>query len=515
MKLGYSHASRFIAEHWPEIVLIGLVAVFYFLTIRGGHNWSGDYALFIAHAGNIVNGLAYAATGYIHNPYYPGLSPVAYPPVFSLMLAPVYAVFGLYLIAFKWVVVASFIVFLIFYYRFCLDKLNLSVSRLGAVIAIALNGLYWENKDLILSYYPFMMFTFAALVLMEQLTQAELEERRRLTLAVLTGFCIYLAYGTRSVGLVLIPTLVAADLIRLKFRSISLSTIVALIVFGVFYLIQNVYLSVDKSYLSDMNTYLVGNTSDTPPRDLFTLGSTYLKSISHNVVTNLEKYMIVVWRYWSNDFGKIAQAGMFLLTGVFALVGFIAQLKSKSQVGELFLLFYVGLLLVVPFYLDQFLLPAIPLYAMYIFRGAERMSTARLFAGKGTVPGLLLLLIAFLFLGTYRLDGFADFKEGPEKKESVELFKFLREHTPDDSVIVFRRPRIIALHADRKSSVYHRTEKPEQLWDYFHRIHATHIAVKLDEHDDLPSVVEHYRTELTQIFENNDFRVYKINDHKS
>jgi hypothetical protein len=233
------------------------------------------------------------------------------------------------------------------------------------------------------------------------------------------------------------------------------------------------------------------------------------------VAANLEKYMSLVWRYWSNDFGKIVQAGMFLLTGFFALVGFITRLKSKSPVGELFLLFYVGLLLVAPFYLDQFLLPAIPLYAMYIFRGAERIKPTRLFAGKGTVPGLLLLLIAFLFIGTYRLEGFADFKEGPEKKESIELFKFLREHTPDDSVIIFRRPRIVALHTDRKSSANHGTERPEQLWDYFHHIHASHVVVKFDERDALPSVVEHYKSKLTQIFENSDFRVYKINDLKS
>ena len=75
-------------------VLIVLVAVFHLTTLRSGHDWGGDFALYILHGQNIVEGDPYAQTPYIYNPYYPELSPRAYPPVYPLMLAPLWAAYG-------------------------------------------------------------------------------------------------------------------------------------------------------------------------------------------------------------------------------------------------------------------------------------------------------------------------------------------------------------------------------------------------------------------------------------
>jgi hypothetical protein len=85
------------------IVTFLVIGVFIFCTVNSGHDWGDDFAQYILHAANLANGKPYADTGYIVNPDNPSIGPSAYPPLFPLILAPVYAVFGLNLTAFKYV----------------------------------------------------------------------------------------------------------------------------------------------------------------------------------------------------------------------------------------------------------------------------------------------------------------------------------------------------------------------------------------------------------------------------
>src|SRR5215475_8626536 len=79
------------------LILICVLGALYFSTIRPGEDWGGDFSQYVAHARNIAEGRAYAATQYRPLPAPLAIShmPPAYPPGFPLMLAPVYRVFGL------------------------------------------------------------------------------------------------------------------------------------------------------------------------------------------------------------------------------------------------------------------------------------------------------------------------------------------------------------------------------------------------------------------------------------
>ena len=61
------------ADYGAAIGLILLIALFYGLTIRQGHEWGDDFAMYIHHAENIAAHRPYAATGYIYNPNGPQL----------------------------------------------------------------------------------------------------------------------------------------------------------------------------------------------------------------------------------------------------------------------------------------------------------------------------------------------------------------------------------------------------------------------------------------------------------
>ena len=87
--------STYKLEKLIALSLILAIGLFYLSTIRDGHDWDGDHSMYIQHARNIVEGSDYRESGYIFNPSCPSWGPESYPPVFPLLLSPLYRLYGL------------------------------------------------------------------------------------------------------------------------------------------------------------------------------------------------------------------------------------------------------------------------------------------------------------------------------------------------------------------------------------------------------------------------------------
>ena len=478
------------------IMLILFTAAFYILTIRGGHSWGGDFSLYIAHAKNIATVKPYAETGYINNPYAQYLSPKIYPPIFPFILSPVYKIWGLNLYAMKVIVIISFIVFLLFYYRYCLERFNSPVSYLGAMATIAFNPIFWYTKDSIISDIPFMVFIYAFFVLMDQIGRSGVDERRRIIISFLAGFSAYLAYGTRSIGLLLIPALIVRDIVRL--RSICKTTIIITTIFIFLYLTQNIVLHSDQSYSEALSGFPAN-----------------FKIIFYNLYT----YVTYIVSYWQNGFSQWVARFLFVITAFIATIGYIVSLRKGDSVGDFFLPMYLCLLMLLPFHQGiRYLLPVIPLYIVYIFHGVDSISKRLHFFNRKHLLVSMLCFILLSYLGEYSIIDFGNYSYGVEKIESVEMFNFIRHKTPEKSVVIFRKPRVLALFTDRQSSTYHRTQDPKKLWDYIKSIKATYIVNKyagshLIDRKEIQALIDHNRAQLALVFENKEFRIYQIINH--
>ena len=49
------------AQWIPLVLLLAVIGAFYVLTLRQGHRWGDDFAMYILHARNIAEGRAYSA----------------------------------------------------------------------------------------------------------------------------------------------------------------------------------------------------------------------------------------------------------------------------------------------------------------------------------------------------------------------------------------------------------------------------------------------------------------------
>ena len=227
------------------VMVIFLIGVFYLVTIRPGHRWGDDFSMYILHARNIVQGIDYQDTGYLYDPFLAVIGPKAYPPVFPLALAPVYAFFGLELTPMKVEVICFFLLFLgVFYLSF---KNDLTPSLMALTLAvIGLNPSIWNFKDDVISDFPFLFFVYLTLFVIQKAYTGPKPARRKVTLAVLTGVLVYLSFGTRNVGIVILPALFLYDLIRS--RRPSLFPWIASVVFFIGWYLQSLLIPGPSGY---------------------------------------------------------------------------------------------------------------------------------------------------------------------------------------------------------------------------------------------------------------------------
>ena len=247
-----SSTRNALSSRFAVFLVIGIAVVFHLLTLRASQDWGGDFALYIAHAINIATGQPYSDTNFVYNPGDSFMSPRSYPPVFPVLLSPVYKIFGLNLYAMKMVNIFAISIFLVIFYRYTRRRINSSALQIAVVAAVAFSPWIWDKKDHIQPDLVFLVFVYATFLLADRIYLSNRANSQRYLSAVGVGLVAYFAYGTRSMGLVLIPALLIFDIAR--FRTISRTALLISAVFAVLYFAQNTVLNTDQSYFDSIKS---------------------------------------------------------------------------------------------------------------------------------------------------------------------------------------------------------------------------------------------------------------------
>jgi hypothetical protein len=472
-----------------------LLGVLHLATLRPGHDWGDDFSLYVAHARNLADGRPYADTGYIYNPHFPVLSPRTYPPVFPLLLAGVYRVFGLDLVAMKAFVVLLFTGFLLVLALVLRRRLPAPYA-LGCLWLVGLNPYVWQHKDRLLSEAPFMLFAYLALLLMERALEVAESSSRRRTLgwALVAGAAAYLAFGTRTAGVVLVPALLACELLRR--RRPGLVSLGVLLSFGSLVLVQRALLPGDASYLDQLR---------------FDLG------LFAHTALDLGKALGMFF-----DNGYLGSVRLVLFACLLALAGagFAARLHNRPGPIEFFAVFSFGLLVLWPSaaWERRFLMPLLPLFFCYACEGLQRLGSFRLsFRVEKPAAAVLALLVLLSYAACYTRMELGPIRQGVSTPEAAALFEFVRTHTRPDDVFLFQKPRALALYTGRRASAHHVPPSDEQMWQYLRQINATHLVVTRQfpaSHRLLGSFVGRHRGQFDAVFHEGDITVYRIVDSR-
>lgn len=439
--------------------------------------------MYIQHAKNIAEGIDYNKTGYIYNPNRPTIGPETYPPVFPLILSPIYTWFGLNLTAMKIVIILIFCIFLIVYYLILKIELPYKFAVL-AVVLIGGNPYYWNFKDNVLSDLPFLLWTYTALLIILHAHQSNNSKRTNLLYSIFTGIFIYLTYGTRSIGILLVPCLFIHDVIR--YKKPTQFSIIATIIFLTFMLIQSTFFHSDLSYLE--------NRSFNP---MFLLKNLLFYG----------KYFVEIW---DNGYSVVFSAVLFTIFFILLIIGYVDRIQSKISILEVFTPLYIGSLIILPFFQQRYLIPAIPLCVMYALIGITKFKFIQSREARRYFVSILIVAFFITYLGKYTKSNFDSIDIGVGRKESIKLFEYIRSNTDEGDVYIFRKPRVLSLYTGRSSAAYHLPDNEKDLWNFFRTIGATHLISGPIDPKYIHLFVEKYENNFEKMYRNFDFKVYKI-----
>jgi len=472
------------------ILVIVLIGLFYITTIREGNRPGGDFSMYIHHAKNIVEGREFGNTGYIYNPFYPQLGPKTYPPVFPMLLSPVYKWFGLNLAAMKIECILFFLASL--YMAFLIFRNEMPFGyQIAAILIISMNPFFWSFKDDVASDMPFLFFVYLSLFFIQKAYDTRQSKGGQLIYAVIVSIFIYLSYGTRNIGFILIPCILIYDII--KNRKLTLFAGVATLLFILFVGLQAIFFQTDTSYF-----------------DQFFRNPKY-------ILKNAALYthaFILLWDGGAQGLNVLRNVLFLMITGL-AAIGYGTRLK-KMTIFEIFIPIYLAVILIWPTPQGaRFLIPVIPLMIFYSLLGVDQWGLSQRFRLSLRLKTVLLITLGIVMTITtickYKNINFLHITEGVAKPETQALFEHIREHTTDDDIFIYKNPRILALYTKRSASCYHHPREDRELLDYFQGINATYIILSQNDPAFFHHFVERVKDLYMLQYSNADFKVYRIN----
>jgi hypothetical protein len=430
--------------HKRALFLLGLIVLVSgglgFFTLTRGHLWWDDFAGYLLQAKSILSwtmaDFISHNTFTIQNSSYPP-GPVAYPWGFPLLLAPVYSLFGLNPLALK-------LVGLVCYAGFVVCAAFLARTRLDELDALLLTGLLAfapaliSANDLILSDIPFLAFSTLSLILIERLPH-----KKSWPAGVAAGAAIFMAFFLRANGVLLLAPLLVCLLLAAwpDWKSALRRSVAPMLTFaGLFGLQAALFPGGQGSYLSHFSMFSLARLLD-----------------------NLLYYLWLP----ASTFDQLPGGGaLYLLLAGFALISLATHWRRDAAL-HVYSLLTVALFIIWPERQGlRFIYPVLPVLFIAGFDGlrlviarlkqswqARALGLARLFWGA-----VMLVCLGLSARTAYQITAAGREISGPFDTYSKQMYAFIREKTPADSVIIFMRPRALRLFTERDSFMTQRCE---------------------------------------------------------
>jgi 4-amino-4-deoxy-L-arabinose transferase-like glycosyltransferase len=427
---------------WLAPGLAVLVALLHLAALGAGPGptYGDDWALYVLHARNLLEGRPYADTGFLVNPLNPWFSPQRYPPGFPLLLAPVYAAAGLDFRALKWVVVLGLGGALLLLARLARRELP-PMAAAGVVLLAGLHPFMWTFCDYLLPDLPFTFFCLLALVPISRAAAPGLRPAERAAWCVAALACTAAAVAVRSIGVVLVPTLAVVLLLRARRPGFALLAGGAA---GAVLLAALLVLSPAGS------AYL---------RQLRGLVEVYGPSLLVPDARRVRGVAYALAELWSNGYSEAAAKAVAMGTLLLAACGLAPRLR-RPEAHDVFFVAYLGAVLLWPAANPRYFLPVLPLYGLYGVLGARRAWRAGGLPGRAAVAAAI-LAVGATFAGRYVSLAASPPGDGSLTPATVALYRHLRGHTPPDARFMATRPRALTVYAGRAATPPPRSSAPD------------------------------------------------------
>ncbi len=458
-----------------------------------GHLWWDDFASYIMQAQSILRGdmadfVRHNAIS-IQQSSFP-VGPVAYPWGFPLILVPFYAVFGLNILGLKLINILFYGLFLTLFYFTARNRLSAAAS---AVLTgfFAFNPALLQAHDLLLSDIPFLFFTTLTIALFERFIW-EKEAAPPAIIQICIGAALFMAVFIRTTGIALLAALFVLDFIRPRrvLGQIRAHAAIYITFFALYSLQSLVFPGGQESYFTHFDQFSFAR-----------------------LLENIAYYFTLPVTL----FEPLPAAGLlYALTGILFVAGAITNFwRSLPALAFSAILLAINILWPERQGL-RFIYPILPFFALLACLGGQAL-IERLPLNRQSLAqnGLIMLWVALsgiflaisLTLGGL-LTGVRPEINGPFDDVSRQMFTFIREQTPPNSLVIFFKPRAMRLFTDRDSIMLRECSRlGEGNYVVIHEKMADNDQVSPEQIENCnPSI------RLQKVFNNKRFTVYKIGE---
>lgn len=474
-----------------SLLLIILISVIIgACTLRRGHEWGDDFAWYILQAKSIWDGTTdqfmeeSAFTNYQSTTH---LGPLAYPWGYPLILTPVYAIKGINPLALKLPGLFFFAGFLVCLYFLMKDRLTKNESLL-VVSLFAFNPLLLQFLDQILSDIPFLFFSTLSLLLITR------QDKRNIFQYALIGIAIFLTAFLRVTGILLLGCFLIVEFFRLLNNRNERTVVIEIIRNAAVVCLVFILL-----WIANLLLFPSG-------------GESYFSQYA-GLIETAKSFAVTYFNVFGMFFG---QATGWRYLYYFLLIFFLIGAWEKRKQEPIFLLFFVFWIIVhitYPYWQGpRYIFPLLPIFVYFTFQGMKTVIN-KLPAGFHQIGQRAFygfwLLIAGIFLFTSSANAYANLQNnrtinGPFDPYSQEVYNYIKQDTPPDSVVVFFKPRVMVImteHPTIMSTECDRVLKGDYLV----------LSRKVGENQQIPpEKIDACQLPLNQVLKNNRFIVYQI-----
>jgi len=479
------------------LVCLCLLPLF-FINVRDSHDWGDDFAQYLLQAENMVKGLPQTETGYVYDARFPVVAPPAYPAGFPLLLAPVYAAWGHSILHYDLLISFILFVFCLAMALFFRQYFSWQASLVMALL-FAYNAWTLDFKTNILSDFPFALFLLAATMLYLR--------HRTMAGALATGITLAFLLLIRGVGFVFVVALLVHGAYRfLAAKEIAERKNIALRAACI------IGLSLAFQYF--VNTVLFR----IPAEGFFSFyGKAFAgSSAADTFLHNLEYYREVFKAFFYPEFpwtvvsAISANAALALL-----IIGFIYSLATQRSFIDLLTVLYLLLFLFYPYAAGgfRFLMPAIPFLILYMARGMIALRLPHFVNPKIWVGAAAIFFVVLYEPGITRiLSQQKDIQEGPQRDYAKELFQYLDTHLTSRDLVMFKKPKALALYSQVKTCSAVHGQKPSDVASVCDELGVDYLLVTKDASDSaLENFIGSYPNRMTPQWKNDRCTLYRLN----
>jgi 4-amino-4-deoxy-L-arabinose transferase-like glycosyltransferase len=445
---------------WIEFTVLAAIVASVFLVYLtqitpGEDSTSTDWVLYVTQARNIVDGHPFGESLYVYQPEARMYGASTYPPGYSLLLAPVYAAFGVNLKAFK--VVSDVVLALALVPVYWCVRRHLGTPA-GWLLTLALGFSYpfIALQNHLSSDGLFLLLSFWTLAVLLRIYGERKDETAPWLWGAAAGLLAAAACITRPIGFALILAMGAYEIVRR--RRITRFAMA----FGAVF--------TPVIVLDHLLAHSVASSAEQ-----------FVLSIPA-MVRHLAAYATLFSYLFSNPLSHGLRYVLWAAATALAIAGMLATLRAVNPIPLLYSAAMLGVLGVYWIPNPRYLAPLLPIYLIYAGLGGQWL--------VGRLPrGMSRLALAVGVAAVLAVPAINAVTLKPDTDSLItapafqSLSGYMRAHTSGRELTVFWNARVLALASDRPSSAYPRVvadgseSTAESVLRYLDRVRPAYVVL--------------------------------------